>query len=66
MHGTRDRGAARSCYYPCMVEEVLTALAYLFGAITLIGGLICLGIILVGIVAGVYQLGAWVIDGLRD
>lgn len=49
-----------------MIEDFFTVLAVIIGAISLIGGLIALGVILVGILAGVYQLGAWVIDGIRD
>lgn len=49
-----------------MIEQFFNLLAIIIGAISLIGGFIALGIILVGVLAGIYQLGAWVIDGIRD
>lgn len=49
-----------------MVEEVLTVIGYVIGAISLIGGLIAAGTLIVGAIAGIYALGAWVIDGIRD
>jgi len=48
------------------MEEVLTIIAYALGAIVAIGSLITLGIVLVGILTGLYLLAAWVIDGIRD